>query len=290
MARYFEQKSKKKTQITNLLQTAENKIKKVISKELKEIGKKKIKTIISGVNSDKKRSLKDLKIDTKKYEQNLVESVTPYLKRAEELAVEEVSSPTRNYEAEGVIKKIVNFFKFAKKEIRSVFDYVYQGKLSKEELEIVRPKALLITTATTNDLDKIMYGIYSSSFGKKIKSNDLKKQLGEELDLYTTGSSVAGSATLYGAEVINNGRVNVFKKIENEIESYTVLNNAPKTDFCQAINGKTIPLKEIDSYIPPYHWRCKSFIVPNMKSWNGNPEASLPSFTKDELDSASLLL
>ena len=89
-------------------------------------------------------------------------------------------------------------------------------------------------------------------------ANDVKKK-----GRITSGMGLAAS------EVVNRSRMDVFREIENKIESYTYLNDAPVTSLCSYLNGKT--MKPSDLKTPPFHWGCDGYIVPNMKQWKNNP-------------------
>lgn len=90
-------------------------------------------------------------------------------------------------------------------------------------------------------------------------SNDVKKK-----NRITAGMGLAVS------EVVNRSRMDTFRAIEKRIESYTYYNDAPVTDLCTYLNGKT--MKKSDLKTPPFHWGCDGYIVPNLKEWKDNPK------------------
>ena len=83
-------------------------------------------------------------------------------------------------------------------------------------------------------------------------------------------------AVLSGVEIaairsIADSRRDYYRTIEKKIESYTYRNDDPVTQTCTMLNGKTMPVDKLD-FIPPGHWGCKSYLVPNLKVWKNNPK------------------
>lgn len=88
-------------------------------------------------------------------------------------------------------------------------------------------------------------------------------------------------------KAIADGRRDYYRKIERKIESYTYVNDDPVTETCTYLAGKTFPAGKLD-YIPPGHWGCKSYLVPNLKTWTDNPSIDKVKLNKNMRKEATL--
>ena len=125
------------------------------------------------------------------------------------------------------------------------------------------------------------------SHGLDAKSyDDLYARLANSTKGIVKKKAVASAIVINASKTVNYGRNDYYKKIEKTIESYTFLNDSPVTAVCEYLNGKTMLARNLET--PPLHWGCKSYIVPNLKRWEGNPKPDKISLTKEMREEASL--
>ena len=113
---------------------------------------------------------------------------------------------------------------------------------------------------------------------------DLESTLVGAIDDVPKKKEVVAQTIISAAKAINTARVDLYNEIENEIESYTWMNENPKSAICQYLTGKTIAKDQLR--VPPLHWGCKSYITPNMKRWRDNPKIEKVKPSKAMIDEA----
>ena len=83
------------------------------------------------------------------------------------------------------------------------------------------------------------------------------------------------------------------KEQGDPVISYTFINTSPVASICQYLANKTIRAdsSDVDRYMPPLHFNCKTSMVINTASTKNNPKDVLNKLSpsKSELDSASLV-
>ena len=102
-----------------------------------------------------------------------------------------------------------------------------------EEVEDTLGGAYLSLAVDAKDFDELETKLVKAS-------NDVKKK-----------KSIVSGVGLASSEIVNQSRMDVYRQIENKIESYTYYNDDPKTDLCQYLNfqdDETIRIE--DSPIP----------------------------------------
>ena len=133
-----------------------------------------------------------------------------------------------------------------------------------------------------------------NTLGASYISHSVDAESFEELESTLVGAvedipkkkEVVAQTIISAAKAVNTARLDLYDEIENEIESYTFLNENPKTAICQYLNGKTFNKDELR--VPPLHWGCKSYINPNMKRWRNNPKIDKISITKEMREEMNL--
>ena len=84
-------------------------------------------------------------------------------------------------------------------------------------------------------------------------------------------SKITSLTGIVASKTVNISRRDFFDSIDKRIESYTYYNDEPVTDLCVYLAGKTF--KAGNEKVPPFHWGCDGYLVPNLKNWKDNPKA-----------------
>ena len=141
----------------------------------------------------------------------------------------------------------------------------------------IKAQSELLTKAQLADLEKVLFFHYTNSVEDISDPRLLDSELEEITKDYVEGPSVrVGAANT--ASVITNTARNVFlfsDEAMEKIESFTFRNPSPVSQICQNLNGRTFLANDpgVQSYLPPLHHNCKSYIEPNLKGQR-NPNVS----------------
>ena len=151
----------------------------------------------------------------------------------------------------------------ARKLMARVFLAVKSGKT------YAKKDAELIAKAIGEEVEDTLGGSYLSLAVDYKDFKGLETRLVKVSNEIQKKSRITAGIGLAASEVVNRARTDTFRAMERKIESYTYYNDAPVTDLCTYLNGKT--MKKSDLKTPPFHWGCDGYIVPNMKKWKNNP-------------------
>jgi hypothetical protein len=135
-------------------------------------------------------------------------------------------------------------------------------------------KAELLAESQVADIKKNVALQYQSSYLSTDSDDILSTDLFEALDKYVDGPvSLVGPAIL-ALQTINEARSDAGDEISDEVESYTFVNDDPVTAICTELDGRTFAPDDPDlaRFTPPLHYNCDSYLIINLKSFNGNPE------------------
>lgn len=152
---------------------------------------------------------------------------------------------------------------------RGVKSGAFSQTFAKAGKVYAKKDAELMAQAIGNEVQDTLGGAYISLAVDAKNFEDLEAKLTKEANAIKKKGAIRSGVSLAASEVVNRGRTDTFKEIENKIESYTYHNDEPQTDFCNYLNGKT--MKPSDLKTPPFHWGCDGYIVPNLKRWKNNP-------------------
>jgi SPP1 gp7 family putative phage head morphogenesis protein len=146
-----------------------------------------------------------------------------------------------------------------------------KGKKKVERFIIAQTDAVVETQI--NDVKNAIAMQFTSSVNE-----DSAKRIQQDLEDRTAKKMTAiknGAATVVSSAV-NKSREFLFfdDELIEEVESYTFMNDDPKTDICIALNGKVFATNDADSirYAPPIHINCMSYLSPNFRGVKGNPD------------------
>lgn len=145
---------------------------------------------------------------------------------------------------------------------------------------IIKNQASLIVQTQSQDLNKIV----SFQFLSSADATDDVDQVINDINSIavpvidgSTGSGISVDAAAGNAvsSAVNQARLEWFFEPEvlNTIESFTFVNEDPKSEICTELNGTTWAVgdPDIDRYTPPLHHNCKSRLQVNEKGAEGNP-------------------
>ena len=130
--------------------------------------------------------------------------------------------------------------------------------------------AFLMANLLSEEIENDIGGAYISHSVDAENFEELEARLTEAVAKVPEKKEVAAQNILSAAKAVNTARLDLFREIEDEIESYTYMNVNPKVPLCRALNGTTTDKDKVK--IPPWHFGCKTYINPNMKKWRNNPE------------------
>jgi len=130
-----------------------------------------------------------------------------------------------------------------------------------------------IVNTQVQDLAKaasLQYGMsVESTDDPEVLAQDIKEATDKTKDLATTTG-----ALIQAAKTTNDARRDFFGEFKEEIISFTWINEAPVSEICKFINGRTLKVDDPDvlRYWPPLHHNCKTYTVANTAKTKDNPE------------------
>ena len=133
-----------------------------------------------------------------------------------------------------------------------------------------KKEAELMAKAIGEEIEDTLGGAYLSLAVDAKNFDELETKLVKASNEVKKKSRIVSGMGLAASEAVNRSRMDTYDRIENEIESYTYMNDEPQTPLCQYLVGKT--MKPADLRTPPFHWGCDGYLIPNMKRWRNNPE------------------
>ena len=141
------------------------------------------------------------------------------------------------------------------------------GKIGKT---YTKEEAKIMANMLGEEIEDTLGGTYVSLSVDAEDFSQLETRLLQSAEKIKKKSRITSLTGIVASKTINTARRDYFQSIENKIESYTYYNDEPVTDLCSYLNGKTF--KVGSEKVPPFHWGCDGYLVPNMKTWKNNPE------------------
>lgn len=261
--------------IVKLMSSQAEKVTEAIKSSLKFSGKKFI--------ADTMSRYKQLPVDKK---QSATSKVTVGGQAKFKSALRAEFANTMNLAISGALKEIskgkevkLNSSEFDMKRIADTygdFSDVKLNELSKFPTHIqvlIAKQADLITNQSLTEVTSKLSFAFSNI---ELKSNDedvIAQNMDEVLEDFVAGNTVAIKGENVVALLVNEGRNSVFfdPAIEDEIHSYTFMNDNPKSPICIELAGTTFNTNDAESlrYSPPLHHNCKSYLRANLKTSKG---------------------
>lgn len=136
----------------------------------------------------------------------------------------------------------------------------------------------LIIDTQTSDLEKALYFQFGHSVDSTESPDLVSKDMQNAGDDYIEGNAIESGATTIAAQVVNESR-NAFlldDSVSEELDALEFVNGDPVSEICQDLAGSVFLADdpEAQRYMPPLHWRCKSYILPILKGDLGDTEVT----------------
>ena len=129
-------------------------------------------------------------------------------------------------------------------------------------LEWYRDYSLRIVGGNQVDLLERAKGAIAAGVRDGLAQRDVMKRL-EEVYTQFGRHRLENIARTETAKIYEQARYQEFDSTE-EVVGYEIvaISDSRTTDICRARNGKIIPKDQIEGNLPPYHFRCRTTIVP----------------------------
>lgn len=151
--------------------------------------------------------------------------------------------------------------------IRGTKDPDSFGKVGKR---YAKSESALLVKTLANTIEETLGGEYLSLFISVNDADNLERGLVKRSKKIRKHKSIVSTVWKSSSKTVNLARRDVFESMKQKIESYTYYNDVPVTALCTYLNGKTF--KAGREKIPPFHWGCDGYLVPNLKEWKKNPK------------------
>lgn len=116
------------------------------------------------------------------------------------------------------------------------------------------------------DLEKAIYFQFTASYDSTDSMDLLESDIQDSADDYITGSAIDAGSGIESAELINTARSAFYSddEVKAQVTALQFVNGDPVTDICQTLNGVTFDQDDplADRFQPPFHWNCKTYIIP----------------------------
>ncbi len=153
---------------------------------------------------------------------------------------------------------------------------INEGDLTSAEISRINAKVDLLIDTQAQDIKKAVALQYQSSVSATDSEMQLRKDLNDKTSQISYGTMVTGGSGVMASQAVNDGRTDAMSDIEDQIESYTFIavDDDATTEICSSLDGTTFAPDDpnLDKYRPPLHFNCRSYILPNLRSFKSNPE------------------
>lgn len=262
----------------------------IIRRHLNTISDKYIADVLRNYKnlSDKQKlnATKDVKIGgTAQFKKELKGALTSLAREALDQAESEVGIKNVKFsEDEKDILKEFNLESFKFNEF---------SKLPKRVQLIIASQAQLISDKEAQEVADVVAFQFGSSEPTtndiEVLREDLRTAAKDKIDSGTKQTVAANASATVASYSRNEYLLN--EEVQQQIESYTFVNNDPKSEICKALAGSTFDVLSTDivRYQPPLHHNCKSYIRANLKTSKNKPEVTgLPTITQAAKKSITL--
>jgi hypothetical protein len=134
-----------------------------------------------------------------------------------------------------------------------------------------------LSSTTAADIKKSVIFQFTNSYNTTNDSKVLRKDLMDASDV-TIDQKVNSTDTTV-SDATNKSRQEVFfdPEVIDEVESFTFMNDDPKTIICTELTedgGQTFASDDQEAlrFHPPLHYNCMTFLRPNLRGSKDNPE------------------
>lgn len=133
----------------------------------------------------------------------------------------------------------------------------------------IQTESQLLVGTQLSDLEKVVFFQFTSSYDSTDSDDLLESDLEGAAEDYIGGASIDAGSGLLSAEVVNTAR-NAFymdDEVNDQIDALQFVNGDPVTTICQKLDGVIFDANDplADRFQPPFHWNCKTYIIPILK-------------------------
>lgn len=147
--------------------------------------------------------------------------------------------------------------------------------LPKKIQDRITTETQLLVGTQMGDLEKQIFFQFTGSYDSTDSMDLLEQDLEDAADDYIGGSAIDGGTGILSAEIINTARQAFFSDddVNDEVDGLQFVNGDPVTTICQKLDGVIFASDDplADRFQPPFHWNCKTYIIPILKG-NVDPE------------------
>ena len=158
-------------------------------------------------------------------------------------------------------------------ETENVYRFAEIDKLSKGAQNKLRKNTFFLVDTQILDIIKQVGLTYQVN--SDLDEALIRDRLDTKVDDMIEGSYGRSGAGIITTQMINDARKEFYSAstISPEIESFTFLNDDPKSEICKFLNNKTYAADDprVDLYWPPLHHLCDTYVRANYKGDPDNP-------------------
>lgn len=141
--------------------------------------------------------------------------------------------------------------------------------LPKEVQERIKAEIELLIGTQLSDVDKAVFYAFTSNYNSTDSMDLLQSDLESAAEDFVGGSAIDAGAQVLASTLINEARNAFFfdDEVKDQIDAAQFVNPSPVTEICDTLNGVIFSLDDplADRFVAPFHWNCKTFIVPILK-------------------------
>lgn len=142
-------------------------------------------------------------------------------------------------------------------------------KLPKSVRDRLNKTSSLLIDSQVSDLEKNLFFTYDDAILKDLVDKEILFELEQNAEHFYTGGAVKSGSSKIAATYINHAETAYFAldSVSDELEALLYYNPDPKSAICKDLAGQYFPVNDpnLQTYMPPNHWNCKSTVVPVLK-------------------------
>lgn len=138
----------------------------------------------------------------------------------------------------------------------------------------VLAKSQLLIDSQIADLEKAVFFQFVSNHDATDSMSELIGEMDDASLNYIEGATVTSGAAATAADLVNSARNAFFldDDVGEQIDAFVFTNGDPVSEICSDLAGTVFSKDDPDlnTYWPPLHWNCKSYILPILQGNLGN--------------------
>lgn len=157
----------------------------------------------------------------------------------------------------------------------------FEHRLRMAEAEKLNPTAKRRVNADVQNILDVQIDDLAKSislqYGMSVESTDSAVLIGQDIKEASDKPKKRATSTgaiIQAAKTTNDARRDFFGEFKEEIVSFTWINEAPVSEICKYLSGRTLPADhpDVERYWPPLHHNCKTYTVANTQKTKDNPD------------------